>query len=38
MAVQGKPVHLEADYRNLVRILPSLSSPKDLGSFPKKQG
>lgn len=35
MAVQGKSVHLEADYRNLARILPSLSLPKDAGP---KQG
>lgn len=35
MAVQGKPVHLEADYRNLARTLSSISFPKDGGS---KQG
>lgn len=32
MTVQGKSVHLEADYRNLARILPSLSLPQDAGS------
>lgn len=32
MAVQDKSVHLEADYRNLARILPSLPFPKDVGS------
>lgn len=35
MAVPGKPVHLEADYRNLARTLSSISLPKDGGS---KQG
>lgn len=35
MADQGKPLHLEADYRNLARILPSLLPSKGTGS---KQG
>lgn len=32
MTVQGKSVHLEADYRNLARILPASHSQKMQGA------